>query len=829
MAEHAPHSNGEQYVGAPVRAVELVRYVTGRGQYVDDLALPGLVHAAFLRSPHAHANLGAVDASAARVRPGVLSVLTGAEARERSTRLYTPLQVPGYRDCGAYCLAVDKVRFVGEPIAIVAADSRYAAEDAAESVAVSYDVLPAIADAESALAPGAALLYPDLGENVLIHATFSGGDPDGAFERADFVLRETFYTQRQNANPLETRGLVAQYDPRGEQLTVWASTQVPHLMRTALADFLRLPEHRLRIVAPDVGGGFGTKMLVYPEDVAVCLLAMELGRPVKWIEDRREHLLAACHAREQVHQVEVAASRDGMILGVRDRILSDVGAYSTWPTTGAMEAMQTGKLLPGPYRLRHYSWESFAVVTNKGPLGPYRAVSRPVGNFVIETMLERVAREVGADPTVVRRKNLVQPEDFPYDAITNLTYDSGSFVEAYDRALQNADYAGVRRQQAEWRAQGRYVGIGSACYTELSAQGSASFRSRGVTNFTGWESATVRVDPAGKVTVHVGVSSHGQSHETTLAQVAADELGVDLADVTVLHGDTAAQPYGMGTFASRSAVAGGGATIVACRALREKVLGIAAHLLEAPAADLDVRKGEIAVRGTPERSLSLRDVARVAYFTPFRLPEGTEPGLEMARTYDPPLGTFSNGAQVAVVEVDPETGEVKVLRFVIVEDCGRPINPRVIAGQVHGGATQGVAAALYEEVRYDEGGQLLTGSFMDYLIPTAAEVPAYELDTLHTPSPITMGGFKGMGEGGAISPPAVIASAVRDALQPLDLRLVRLPLTPERVADAIREGQDAASRRADAAADARAASAAMDQASRHPVAENPPTAPLDSV
>jgi carbon-monoxide dehydrogenase large subunit len=634
------------------------------------------------------------------------------------------------------------------------------------------------------------------------------------------VLRETFYTQRQNANPLETRGLVAQYDPAAEQLTVWASTQVPHLMRTALADFLRLPEHRLRIVAPDVGGGFGTKMLVYPEDVAVCLLAMELGRPVKWIEDRREHLMAACHAREQVHQVEVAASHDGMILGIRDRILSDVGAYSTWPTTGAMEAMQTGKLLPGPYRIRHYSWESFAVVTNKGPLGPYRAVSRPSGNFVIETMLERVAREIGADPAVVRRKNLVQPEDFPYEAITNLTYDSGSFVEAYDRALANVDYAGVRQQQAEWRAQGRYVGIGSACYTELSAQGSASFRSRGVSNFTGWESATVRVDPAGKVTVHVGVSSHGQSHETTLAQVAADELGVDLADVTILHGDTAAQPYGMGTFASRSAVAGGGATIVACRALREKVVAI---------ADLDVRHGEVSVRGTPERSITLREVARTAYFTPFRLPEGTEPGLEAARTYDPPLGTFSNGAQTAVVEVDPDTGAVKVLRFVVVEDCGRPINPRVIAGQVHGGVTQGVAAALYEEVRYDEGGQLLTGSFMDYLIPTAAEAPAYELDTLHTPSPITMGGFKGMGEGGAISPPAAIASAVRDALRPLDLRLVRLPLTPERVLEAIAAARDAASQRAEAAADAREAGAAMEHASSHPAAQDPPTAPLDSV
>ncbi len=792
MSEQSPASAKPRYVGAPVRAVELVRFLTGRARYVDDLVLPGMLHAAFLRSPHAHAHLGTVDVSAAQARPGVTAVLTGREARERAGRLSAPLQVPGYRDCGPYCLAVDKVRFVGEPIAVVAADSRYAAEDATEAIEVQYDVLPAVVDPRAALAADAPLLYPELGDNVLVHATFQGGDPDGAFARADLALRETFFTNRQSGNPLEPRGLVAYFEPRTEQLTVWASTQVPHLMRTALAEFLRLPEHRLRVVAPDVGGGFGSKMVVYPEDVAVCLLAIALGRPVKWIEDRREHLLAACQAREQVHEVEIAARRDGTLLAVRDRFLSDCGAYSTWPTTGAIEAMQTGKLLPGPYRLRHFAWEAYGVLTNKAPLGPYRAVSRPVGNFVIESMLERLADAIGADPADVRRRNLVQPGEFPYEAITHLTYDSGSFVEAYERALQQADYAGVRRQQAAWRQQGRYIGIGTACYTELSAQGSASFRSRGVVNFTGWDAATVRVDPAGKVTVHVGVSSHGQSHETTLAQVAADELGVDLADVTVLHGDTAAQPYGMGTFASRSAVAGGGATMLACRALREKVLAIAAHLLEAPVADLRLAGGQISVQGTPERALSLQEVARVAYFLPFRLPAGMEPGLEVTRTYDPPLGTFSNGAQAAVVEVDIETGQVRVLRFVVVEDCGQPINPRIVAGQVHGGATQGIAAALYEEIRYDAGGQLLTGSFMDYLIPTAAEAPRYELATLQTPSPITLGGFKGMGEGGAISPPAVIANAVRDALRPLDVRLVRLPLTPERVLEAIAAARRAA-------------------------------------
>ncbi len=791
MAEADGGQGGKRYVGAPVRAVECARYLTGSAQYVDDLILPGMMHAAFLRSPHAHARLGPVDISAARARPGVAAVLTGADAGDRANRLRAPLQVPGYRDCGPHCLAIDKVRYAGEPIVVVAADTRYAAEDAAEAIAVSYAVLPAVVDPEAALASDAPLLYPDHGDNVLVHATFRGGDPDAAFARADLTLRETFYSQRQNGNPLEPRGLVASYDARAEQLTVWASTQVPHLMRTALAEFLRVPEHRIRVIAPDVGGGFGTKMIVYAEDVAVCLLALELGRPVKWIEDRREHLLAACHARQQVHHVEVAASRDGLLLAVRDRILSDCGAYSTWPGTGAIEALQTGKLLPGPYRLRHYEWDSTAVLTNKAPLGPYRAVSRPVGNFVIESMLERIARQIGADPTTVRRKNLVQPADFPYEAITNLTYDSGSFVQAYDRALDTLDYAGVRGAQATARRSGRYLGIGTACYTELSAQGSASFKSRGVTNFTGWEAATVRVDPSGKVTVHVGVSSHGQSHETTLAQVAADELGVDLADVTILHGDTGAQPYGMGTFASRSAVAGGGATILACRAVREKLLAIAAHLLEAPEADLDLRRGRIAVRGSPERALTVEEIARIAYFMPFQMPEGMEPGLDATRHYDPPLGTFSNGAQAATVEVDAETGQIAVQRYVIVEDCGQPINPRIVAAQVHGGATQGLAAALYEEVQYDDGGQLLTGSFMDYLIPTAIEVPGFELDTLRTPSPITLGGFKGMGEGGAISPPAVIANAVRDALQPLGVRLVRLPLTPERVLDAIAEARAA--------------------------------------
>jgi aerobic carbon-monoxide dehydrogenase large subunit len=829
MVAHAPHPNGNGYVGQPVRAVEAERYITGRAQYVDDILLPDMLHAAFLRSPHAHATLRAVDASLAQARPDVAAVLTGAEAAARTTRLNTPLNVPGYRDCGAWCLAVDKVRFVGEPIAIVAADSRYAAEDAAEAIVVEYDVLPAVTDPEGALLPDAPLLYPELGENALVHAAFEGGDPDGQFARADFVIRETFYTQRQNANPLETRGLVASYDKRADQLTVWASTQGPHLMRTALAEFLRFPENRIRVIAPDVGGGFGTKMLVYPEDVAVCLLALQVGRPVKWVEDRREHLLAACNAREQVHQVEAAASRDGMLLAIRDRLLSDAGAYSTWPTTGAMEAMQAGKLLPGPYRLRHYRWESVGVLTNKAPIGPYRAVSRPSGNFVIESLLERIAKEIGADPAVVRRKNLVQPEDFPYDAITNLTYDSGSFVEAFDRALEIIDYQGLRRQQVAWRAQGRKVGIGTACYTELSAQGSASFRSRGVANLSGWDSATVRVEPTGSVTLSVGVSSHGQSHETSLAQVAADELGVDLEAVTVLHGDTGAQPYGMGTWASRSAVAGGGATMIACRALKEKILAIAAHLLEAPATDLEVRHGEIAVRGTPERRLSFEQVARVAYYQIHRLPEDVDPALEVTRRYDPPLGTFSNGAQAALVEVDPETGEIKVLRYVIVEDCGRPINPRVVAAQVHGGAAQGLAGALYEEVRYDENGQLLSGSFMDYLMPTAGEVPAFELDTLHTPSPITMGGFKGMGEGGAISPPAVMANAVRDALAPLPMRIVRMPLTPERVLDAIAEAERAPAAQTAPHVD-QAVVEAMERASAElPAANDPPVVPLDSV
>jgi carbon-monoxide dehydrogenase large subunit len=780
----SPHSRS-RYIGAPVRAVEATRYLTGRGQYVDDLVLPGMLYAAFLRSPHAHAGLGPIEVAAARAAPGVAAVLTGAEARARASRLRTPLNVPGYRDCGAYCLAVDKVRYVGEPVAVVAAESRYLAEDAVERIEVSYAPLPAVVDAEAAIAPNAPLLYPELGENVLVRATFRGGDPDAAFARADLVLRETFSTQRQSANPLEPRGLIAYYDRQADRLTVWASTQAPHLLRTALAEFLGLPEHRLRVIAPDVGGGFGTKMLVYPEDVAVCLLSLELGRPVKWIEDRREHLLAASQAREQLHQIEVAASRDGVLLAVRDRILSDVGAYSTWPTTGAMEAMQVGKLLPGPYRLRHYSWEAWAVLTNKAPLGPYRAVTRPVGNFVLESMLEQLAREIGQDPAVVRRKNLVQPAEFPYEAVTHLTYDSGSFVESLDRALALVDYEGVRRQQAAWRAQGRYIGVGTACYTELSAQGSASFRARGVENLSGWEAATIRVDPSGKVTLLVGVSSHGQSHETTLAQVAADVLGVELADVTVLHGDTAVSPYGMGTFASRSAVAGGGATLLAAQALREKILTIAAHLLEAPVEDLTLQQGRISVRGAPDRALTLRDIARVAYYTIFRLPPGVSPGLEETRYYDPPLGTFSNGAQAAVVEVDPETGQVRVLRFVIVEDCGVAINPRVVIGQVHGGAAQGVAAALYEEVRYDANGQPLTGSFMDYLIPTAVETPAFEVAMLETPSPITVGGFKGMGEGGTISPPAAIANAVRDALAPLPVRLVALPLTPERVLAAI--------------------------------------------
>ncbi|MBI4493073.1 MAG: xanthine dehydrogenase family protein molybdopterin-binding subunit [Chloroflexi bacterium] len=785
-------SQHRRSVGTPVRPVEAGRFLVGAGRYTADLRLPGMRHVAFVRSPHAHARVRSIDPSATLALPGVSAVLLGREAVERATPLSSGRHEVGdlsgswLRACDWPCMAVDRVRYVGEIVAAVVADDRYLAEDAAEGVAVEYEPLPPIVDPEQGSRPGSPRLHEQVPDNVLAHFTFEAGAVDEAFARAALVLRERFRTNRLSPSPLECRAVVAQYDPPRGELTVWISSQAPHLVRTALSDVLSLPAERIRVIAPHVGGGFGAKHPIYPEEIVLSLLALRSGGTVRWVEDRREHLAAGHHARDQVHEVELAADEEGRILGIRDRYLVDVGAYSVYPQTGGLEALQTGRLLPGPYRVPSYRWESRAVLTNKAPGGPYRAVSRPVGNFVLESLLERVARTLGLDPVAVRRRNLVQPGEFPYQAVTGLTYDSGSYVEALDLLERLVDRPRFREQQRRAREAERFLGVGFACFNELAAQGSRAINlGRGHDNFSGYDSAVVSIDTGGYLSVALGVTCQGQSHETVFAQLLADEFGVDPSQVTVREGDTATTPFGMGAFGSRSMVVGGGALLLAARRLRQKVFRLAAHLLEASASDLELADGWVRVRGVPDRGLSLKQVSRVAHFDPTRLPLDMEPGLVELARYDPPPGTWSNGCQAAVVEVDPETGQVRLLRYLAVEDCGRAINPLVVDGQVRGGIVQGIGQALLEEIRYDESGQLLAGSFLDYLLPTASDLPSIELAHLSTPSPITVDGFKGVGESGPINPLAAIANAIVDALWPLSLRLAETPLTPERVRWAI--------------------------------------------
>ncbi|MBI4608718.1 MAG: xanthine dehydrogenase family protein [Candidatus Rokubacteria bacterium] len=768
-------------VGARVRRVEDRRLLTGQGSYVDDHRPPGLLYAAFLRSPHAHARIARLDPSAARTTPGVVAVVTGAELAGWTKPVRALSKMADYRVTSFPPLAVGKVRFAGEAVAVVVAESRYVAEDALDRIVVDCEPLPAVSDLGAAMEPGAPLLHEEAGSNLLLAREFSRGDARAAMARAEVVVRDRFRFHRHTAICLENRGCLADYHEGTGLLTLRSSTQCPGLVRDILADLLNLPEHRIRVVATDVGGGFGAKSSLYPEEITVCALACRLARPVKWISDRREDLLATSQAWDEIIEAELALDADGTIAGLRAEVTADIGAYSIYPWTAVIEPVQTISFLPGPYRVPHYHGRTRGVATPKAPMGPYRGVGRPVATFVMEGLMDRAARRLGVDPTELRLRNYIKPEEFPYKSPSGIVWDRASFTETLLKAREALGYEAARAEQAGSRAAGRWLGIGFASYVELTGIGSAIAVSPGMPVATGTEAATIRVDPSGTVTAIFGIASHGQGLETSLAQVVADELGVPLEDVRVVHGDTALAPYGTGTYASRSAVLGGGAGILAARAVREKALTIAAHLLEADPADLVVADGRISVRGVPDRGVTFREVAKAAYSGARRLPKGMEPGLEATRFYDPYFGTASNATHAAVVEVDRETCSVVVLRYVVVEDCGRIINPLIVDGQSHGGVAQGIGAALYEEVVYDEAGQLLTGTLMDYLVPSASEVPTMEVHHVETPSPTALGGFRGMGEGGTIGAPAAIANAVADALWPLGIEVNELPITPDRL------------------------------------------------
>ncbi len=753
----------------------------GRGRYVGDVELPRMLHAAFVRSVHAHAVLRAIATERAMASPGVVHVATGADEAFAHARLTARSAAPGYVTTAQPILAHAKARFAGEPLAVVVAADRYAAEDAAGLVQVEYEPLAAAVDAVAAVREGAPGVHDEAERNVLLSRRFENGRVDLAMDGAVVVVDRTFRTNRQTAAPMEGRGGVADWDGAQQRLTLWSGTQVPHLARHALAEVLGMPEHRIRVVAPDVGGGFGVKGVLYPEDVALCLLAMRLQRPVKWVESRREHFLACAHARDHHYTVRAGFDADGRLRALDARVLCNTGAYSVVPWTAGIEPLMVGGLLTGPYKLEHYRCEVSAVATNTAPAGPYRGVARPATTFVMERVLDLGARALNLDPVQIRRVNLVAKDDLPYTSATRLVHDSGAYPVCFARVVEALDYEKFRAEQANLRRAGRYLGIGFANYNELTGLGRAASAGPRMPFRTGHEGATVRMDPSGAITVLAGVTSQGQSTETTLAQVAAAELGVPFSSVTVVLGDTDATPFGLGAFASRQAVIGGGAVALAARAVRERALRIAAHLLEAAADDLDLADAVVSVRGAPGRSVTLAEVARVANLETNRLPPDVDPGLEATRFYDPIRGTFAAGSQGAIVEVDPATGAVTIRRWVCVEDTGRVINPMVVEGQVHGAVAQGIGGALFEHLVYDDAGQLLTGSFMDYALAAATMLPPFELDHLEEPADNLLG-VRGVGEGGTLGPAAVLAGAVADAL---DIETNELPLTSARVWEAL--------------------------------------------
>jgi carbon-monoxide dehydrogenase large subunit len=770
---------GARYFGASVTRVEDARYLRGEARYVDDIALPGMLHVAFLRSPHAHARLVRLETARAAASPGVARVFAFADL----ARWMKPLPLfgappPGLaarvrfaiRPTAQYALVRDTARYVGEIVAMVVADSRARAEDAVDAIEAEWEPLPAVVDMVRAAEPGGARVYPDWPDNVVVGFTHAIGDADAAFRAADVVLRERFRVQRYVGMPIEPRGVVAVFDRRDGTLTTWNSTQVVHFVQQGLVVALDLPPHKIRVVAPDVGGGFGTKAAGYPEDALIPIAALLLDRPVKWAEDRREHMMAAAHARHQVHDIALAARRDGTILAVRDRIWLDVGAYNQW---GIVLPYNTVAHLLGPYRVRDLHVDFTAVVTNKTPNAPYRGAGRPETVFAMDRAVDCLARQLALDPAEIRRRNYLGADELPWDLGmpyrdgNPLVYDTGDFRANLEAALRAARYDEVRREQPALRARGVYRGIGLSGYVEGTAIGP-------------YEGASVRLDLAGRVVIATGACSSGQGHETTFAQVAADVLGVPLEWVTVIGGDTAAVPFGVGTFASRSAVTAGSSIFDAATAVREKVVRAAASLLEAAPADIAIEDGQAFVRGAPASAVPLAKVVQASIPT-FARPGAAPLDFEATAYHHVPTVTWASAVHVATVEVDPDTGQVKLLAYLVAHDCGKVINPLIVAGQVHGGVAQGVGGALYEEMVYDESGQLLTQSFMDYLVPTAMELPAIETVHLEHPSPRNPLGIKGLGEGGAISPPAAIANAIEDALAPFGVRITETPVTPARL------------------------------------------------
>ncbi|MBI3951524.1 MAG: xanthine dehydrogenase family protein molybdopterin-binding subunit [Acidobacteria bacterium] len=763
-----------KFVGEAVKRTEDPRLITGTSHYVDDIKLPEMHYLSILRSIHAHAKIKSIDTEEAKKAPGVVAVITGEDLSGKIGPVPCATSMEGLRIPHHPVLAVGKVCYVGEPVAAVVATDRYAARDATDLINVDYEPLDVVVGPDNAIEPGAPVIHEEFGGNIAYVMRFNGGgDINEAFNQADRVVKQRMVNQRLLPVAMEPRGALAQYLPGENQLTLWSSTQIPHLLRTQIALMIGLPENRVRVITPEVGGGFGSKLNVYGEEALVAYLSMQLKKPVKWIENRRENLLNTTHGRAQVNEFEVAVKKDGTILGLKARVIGDLGAYFQLLTPGIPTL--TGLMLSGPYKIPAISYEIMGAFTNTMATDAYRGAGRPEATYLLERMMDLVAGELGLDPVDVRMKNFPQPEEFPFSTVTGLAYDSGNYQLTLQKALELAGYDQLRQEQKRRRDQGEYMGIGLSTYVEICALGPSQALPAG-----GWESATVRVEPTGKITVLSGASPHGQGQETSFAQIVADELGVPIEDILVTHGDTAIVQYGIGTFGSRATAVGGTAVYQAVQQIKEKAVKFAAHLLQVEPTDLIFEDGQFRSQSCPEKTITIQQVALEAHIAK-NLPPNTAPGLEAIYFFEPSNFTFPFGAHLAVTEIDKETGQIKLTKYVAVDDCGKAINPLLVDGQIHGGIVQSIGQALMEEAIYDEYGQLLSGDLANYAIPRAADVPWFQTARTETPTPVNPLGAKGVGEAGTIAATPAIVNSVIDALAPLGVQHIDMPLKPEKI------------------------------------------------
>ena len=776
--------------GSGIRRREDPRLITGQASYTDDITLPGMVYAAILRSPYAHANITSIDTSEAKCQPGVLAIYTGADIEGHLNPIPCAWLIPDSNlitpDHPA--IAKDKVRYVGDAVAVVVAESRYQAEDALEHIDVDYEPLDATINPKASTQDGAPQVHDDVPNNIAFKWTVAGGEIDEAFEKADVVVRDTINLQRLIPNAMEPRSAIAQYVAPTGNLTLWGTSQNPHIARFLSSVVTGVGEHKVRVIAPEVGGGFGSKIPYYADEAITSFCAMQLGVPVKWTETRSENYQATIHGRDHVEEIEMAATNDGEILGLRTTVYAGLGGYLSTAAPGVPTILH-GLMYSGAYHIPAIYGDVYGVFTNATPVDAYRGAGRPEATTLVERLVDLVAAETGIDPLEVRRRNLIEAFEENQDVSTGIVYDSGNYEATLDKAAEHIGYGALREKQEAMRAEGRHIGIGVCSYVEICGLGPSQVA--GAVGFQGglWESAIVRFHPTGKVHVMIGSSPHGQGEETTFAQILAGELGVPVDDVDVIHGDTDNTPMGWGTYGSRTTAVSGAAIAIASRKIKDKAKTLAAHLLEADAADIEYDDGKFFVKGSPDEHKTIQDIALMANVA-WDMPEGMEPGLEASAFYDPPNFTYPFGTHIAVVELDRTTGHIELKKYVAVDDCGVQINPMIVEGQVHGGVVQGTGPVLWEGAVYDEDGQLLTGSLLDYAMPRADNFPDIEVLSTTTASPHHPLGVKGIGEAGTIASTAAVYNAAMDVLRPLGVNTVDMPLTPTKVWQAINQAQN---------------------------------------